>query len=117
MGAYRHSACEGENNKAAHRDGTVGEELISVEAAQQFIVDLPGGGDPSGAVEVRVYDEAGEYVGTLSATLDATGWGVITYRGEAIGGNNLGTGTYRAIAKGGGVNCRRTFVIVRKRGR
>jgi hypothetical protein len=68
-------------------------------------------GDPGGSLDLRVYDETGEYVGFIPVRLDDAGYGDASFSGE-LGGKRLGAGLYRALARGAGVNGRKTFVVL-----
>jgi hypothetical protein len=69
-------------------------------------------GNHGGAVELRLYDAAGEYVGTLNATLDGQGYGTLEFRG-VVAGRTLGRGAYWVVATGGGVHDKRGFAVGR----
>lgn len=101
------------------RDGKVtlrkGEILI---APNIFVRANPGTGlsfvlrgDPSGRVEMRIYNEIGAFMGSLpDVNLDRDGFGEAAYKGQQLE-HYLGTGLYYVYAEGGGVSDRKPFVI------
>jgi N-acetylneuraminic acid mutarotase len=81
--------------------------------ASQVIFGLKG--DPGETVSVDIYDEAGKFIGTVTVVLDPSGFGSGKIVGAEVNGRKLGTGVYWAVAKGGGVNARIRFAVVRKK--
>ncbi len=74
-------------------------------------------GDPRSLVLVRIYDEAGDFVGDLSIVLDERGDGAIPYSAESANGHPLKPGAYWALGSGGGVQAKRAFLVVNGGGR
>ena len=73
-------------------------------------------GNPGETVELTVYDTAGLFMGLVKTTLDAGGAGEIRYGSGGISGRKPGPGTYRAVARGGGINDHRLFFVTARRG-
>lgn len=72
-------------------------------------------GDPGGVTEVRIYNMAGQYMGTIPVLLNAGGVGVASYDLKGVDGYIPVPGAYWALAQGGGVNDKKLFFIVSKK--
>lgn len=68
-------------------------------------------GEPSESSDLRLYDEAGETVKHWTVVLDGEGYGRVTSRDV---NDLLRPGAYFAVADGGGVRDRKTFVVTEK---
>jgi len=91
-------------------------------APNTFDVSNPSGqvkfhlkGDPGGVAEVRIYNAAGQYMGTIPVPLNAGGVGVASYDLKGVDGYIPVPGAYWALAQGGGVNDKQLFFIVSKK--
>jgi hypothetical protein len=69
-------------------------------------------GEANGVVEVRIFDSAGQPMGTVRIPLDAKGEGRAGYTREGVGGRKPGPGLHWAVASGGGVRDRKRFLVV-----
>jgi hypothetical protein len=74
-------------------------------------------GTASATVDLAVFDEMGEVVGTVGLATDAAGYGVAEAGVTFLPGRELGAGRYRVDAFRGGVADKGVFLVARKRTR
>lgn len=74
-------------------------------------------GEANGSCEVRIYNQAGELMGSIKVTLSSDGRGQADYSLSGIGGIRPAPGAYWAVANGGGVSGRKQFFITSRRTR
>jgi len=90
-------------------------------APNSFGIDDPAGkviirlrGDAGGAVTLKVYDSAGRYMGSYTATLLANGTQIVNYDRDGWENFKPAPGAYWMVASGGGVKDKQRLFIRRK---
>lgn len=72
-------------------------------------------GEPGKEAEIRVYDSAGHFMGSVKAPLSGDDSGKVDYTADGLEGMRPAPGGYWAVARGGGVNDKKKFFVVRER--
>jgi hypothetical protein len=77
-------------------------------------VEIAFKGEPGKLVELWIHDATGKQIAYYRVSADYSGEGRIVFDGRDKDANDLPTGLYWVKAKGGGVNDKKGFAVVRK---